>query len=93
MEAREGYEYEFVEKPPKAECPICLLPVVLREPYQATCCGKSFYIQLVFTYQSVAPPPPIRAKVGDLTLLRSIPLMMGDEYALSVMGGELFTKM
>ena len=38
-----GVECEFVEKPPKAvqsECPICLL--VLREPYQATCCGKSF---------------------------------------------------
>ena len=38
-----GCECEFVEKPPKAvqsECPICLL--VLREPYQATCCGKSF---------------------------------------------------
>ena len=38
-----GIECEFVEKPPKAfqsECPICLL--VLREPYQATCCGKSF---------------------------------------------------
>ena len=38
-----GIEAEFVEKPPKAfqcECPICLL--VLREPYQATCCGKSF---------------------------------------------------
>ena len=32
-----------MEPPPKAfqcECPICLL--VLREPYQATCCGKSF---------------------------------------------------
>ena len=38
-----GFECVFVEKPPKAfqsECPICLL--VLREPYQATCCGKSF---------------------------------------------------
>ena len=39
-----GFECDFVEKPPKAfpqfECPICLL--VLREPYQATCCGKSF---------------------------------------------------
>ena len=38
-----GFECEFVEKPPKvlqSECPICLL--VLREPYQATCCGKSF---------------------------------------------------
>ena len=38
-----GFECEFVEKPPKAvqsECPVCLL--VLREPYQATCCGYSF---------------------------------------------------
>ena len=38
-----GIECKFVEKPPKAfqyECPICLL--VLREPYQAACCGKSF---------------------------------------------------
>ena len=38
-----GSECESVEKPPKAvqsECPVCLL--VLREPYQATCCGKSF---------------------------------------------------
>ena len=38
-----GYECEFVEKPPKAvqsECPVCLL--VLREPYQATCCGYAF---------------------------------------------------
>ena len=38
-----GFDCEFVEKPPKAvqsECPVCLL--VLREPYQATCCGYGF---------------------------------------------------
>lgn len=38
-----GFDCEFVEPPPKviiAECPICLH--VLREPYQATCCGKNF---------------------------------------------------
>ena len=38
-----GYECEFVEKPPKAfqsECPVCLL--VLREPFQVTCCGYAF---------------------------------------------------
>ena len=38
-----GYVCDFVENPPSAvqfQCPVCLL--VLREPYQATCCGKSF---------------------------------------------------
>ena len=38
-----GIECEFAEKVSKgiqSECPICLL--VLREPYQVTCCGKSF---------------------------------------------------
>ena len=38
-----GFDCEFVEKPPKlvqSECPVCLL--VLREPYQATCCGYGF---------------------------------------------------
>jgi hypothetical protein len=38
-----GFECDFAEKVSKgiqSECPICLL--VLREPYQATCCGKSF---------------------------------------------------
>ena len=38
-----GFECEFIEEPPKylqTECPICLL--ILREPYQVTCCGKSF---------------------------------------------------
>ena len=38
-----GHECEFVEKPPKAfqsECPVCLL--ILREPFQVTCCGYAF---------------------------------------------------
>ena len=38
-----GFECEFVEEPPKylqSECPVCLQ--ILREPYQVTCCGKSF---------------------------------------------------
>ena len=38
-----GFDCEFVKTPPKAvqsECPVCLQ--VLREPYQATCCGYSF---------------------------------------------------
>ena len=38
-----GFECEFVEQPPsviQTECPVCLL--VLREPHQAICCGKSF---------------------------------------------------
>ena len=38
-----GYDCKFVEQPPSAfetECPICHL--LLRDPYQATCCGTSF---------------------------------------------------
>ena len=38
-----GFECEFVEEPPtylESECPLCLL--ILRDPYQVTCCGKSF---------------------------------------------------
>ena len=38
-----GYDCKFVETPPSAfqtDCPVCRL--VLRDPYQATCCGTSF---------------------------------------------------
>ena len=43
FEAMSGFDCEFVEEPPsvfQAHCPICLL--VLREPFQVPCCGKSF---------------------------------------------------
>ena len=41
--SRSRFDCEFVEKPPEAiqsECPLCLQ--ILREPYQAPCCGQSF---------------------------------------------------
>ena len=39
---RGGYDCEFVERPKELEtdCPVCLL--VLRDPFQASCCGNSF---------------------------------------------------
>ena len=39
---RGGYDCEFVERPKELEtdCPICLL--VLRDPFQVSCCGNSF---------------------------------------------------
>ena len=43
MSNRVGFDCKFVEPPPAAlqtECPVCLL--ILREPYQVTCCGKSY---------------------------------------------------
>ena len=43
MKSKLGFDCKFVEPPPAAlqtDCPVCLL--VLREPYQVTCCGKSY---------------------------------------------------
>ena len=43
-----GFECEFVDEPPQylqTECPVCLQ--ILREPYQVTCCGKSFCRQCI----------------------------------------------
>ena len=54
-----GIECEFVEKPPKAfqtECLICLL--VLREPYQVICCGKSFCRSCIERVKALNNPCP-----------------------------------
>ena len=56
-----GFECEFVEPPAdylQSECPICLH--ILREPYQVTCCGKSFCrlcIERVKDHSSNKPCP------------------------------------
>ena len=54
-----GFDCAFVEKPPEffqTSCPICLL--ILREPHQVTCCGKSFCrtcIQKIKTKKNPCP--------------------------------------
>ena len=54
-----GYDCEFVEPPPSVfqmECPICHL--ILRKPYQMTCCGTNFChtcIQLLQADNSLCP--------------------------------------
>jgi TNF receptor-associated factor 4 len=49
-----GYDCQFIETPPEylqTHCPICLL--VLREPFQVTCCGKSFCRECIQHIKSV----------------------------------------
>ena len=53
-----GYDCGFVERPQElqTDCPICM--VVLREPFQVTCCGNNFCrtcIELVQTKEKVCP--------------------------------------
>ena len=55
MESGEGYSCLFVEAPPdiiQTECPLCLL--VLRQPRQVTCCGKSFCRVCLDKFKSTA---------------------------------------
>ena len=54
-----GFDCEFTEEPPKylqSHCPICLL--VLREPFQVTCCGKSFCRQCIQRINAGGTPCP-----------------------------------
>ena len=66
-----GFECDFVEEPQNAfqsECPICLL--VLREPYQATCCGKSFCKECVEQVRAKTVSCPA-CKVKDFSLFHN----------------------
>ena len=66
MNKEGGFECEFVEKPPKAvqsECPVCLL--VLREPYQATCCGYAFCRECIEKVKQNNKPCPCCNKTFD----------------------------
>ena len=54
-----GFDCEFVEKPPKifqTDCPVCLL--ILCEPYQVTCCGKSFCKECIGKIKARSQPCP-----------------------------------
>ena len=54
-----GFDCVFVELPQEnfqADCPICLL--VLREPHQVTCCGKSFCRVCIEKVQALRNPCP-----------------------------------
>ena len=53
-----GFDCEFVERPREidAHCPICLL--VLREPHQVTCCGKSFCRSCIERIELLKKPCP-----------------------------------
>ena len=76
MAARlEGYGCEFIEKPPKAvqsECPICLL--VLREPYQATCCGKSFCKECIERVKTNNQPCPTCNEIKRFNVFHNLGL-------------------
>ena len=73
-----GYDCEFVERPSKAfqtDCPICLL--ILREPYQASCCGYTYCHACIEQIQMDSNPCPTCNQEGftlfqDKRLQRSL---------------------
>ena len=54
-----GFDCQFVERPPEVfqtKCPVCLL--ILREPYQVSCCGKSFCRECIEAIKARSQPCP-----------------------------------
>ena len=69
-----SFECEFVENVPKstqAKCPVCLL--VLREPYQATCCGKNFCKECIHQIKAANQACPT-CKKGDFSIFHNLGL-------------------
>ena len=64
-ENREGFDCEFVERPPEvlqSECPVCLQ--IIRDPYQVTCCGYSFCRSCIERIKADNKPCPTCNKKG-----------------------------
>ena len=63
--AAAGFDCEFTGPSPhyiQTQCPICIL--ILREPYQAICCGKSFCKTCINTVKTGRKPCPTCGKRG-----------------------------
>ena len=76
-DAEVGFDCEFLEPPKELQtnCPICLL--VLREPYQATCCGYIYCKSCIERIKSSRKPCPTCNRVefdifSDKRLHRSL---------------------
>ena len=60
-----GFECTFTEEPPvclQKKCPVCLH--ILREPYQVTCCGKSFCKDCIGRVKNDKKPCPCFNREG-----------------------------
>ena len=63
-----GYDYEFVDAPPKSlECSICLL--TLRDPHVVSCCGNHFCYSCINRISNNNNPCPLCNEPGFTTLL------------------------
>ena len=63
-----GYDYDFVDGPPKSlECPVCLL--TLRDPHVISCCGQEFCQLCIGRVERDGKPCPLCNEPTFTTLL------------------------